>query len=102
MKQVRHGVFETNSSSTHSITICTEDLYNKFNYGHAYYDRCEGEIVDASKLSEENLNPDEDGFKRYLTEEEFYSKVDGDTATKHFQDSDGTKKVAFAFEMSYH
>lgn len=27
MKQVRRGVFETNSSSTHSITICTEDEY---------------------------------------------------------------------------
>ena len=28
MIQVRHNVFETNSSSTHSITVTTEDTYN--------------------------------------------------------------------------
>ena len=39
MKQVRRGVFETNSSSTHSITICTEDEYEKFKRGELMYDR---------------------------------------------------------------
>ena len=30
-KQVRIGVFETNSSSTHSITICTPEELKKLN-----------------------------------------------------------------------
>lgn len=30
-KVIRHGVFETNSSSMHSISIKGEDSYNKFN-----------------------------------------------------------------------
>lgn len=31
MKQVRRNVFETNSSSTHSITMCTKDEWDKLN-----------------------------------------------------------------------
>ena len=35
MKQIRKNVFETNSSSTHTLAICTEDEYKEilFNYG---------------------------------------------------------------------
>jgi hypothetical protein len=30
---IRRGVFETNSSSTHSLTICTKDLFSKWTRG---------------------------------------------------------------------
>lgn len=30
MKQVRHNVFETNSSSTHSLTICSKSEYERW------------------------------------------------------------------------
>lgn len=33
MLQMRKNVFETNSSSTHSITMCTEDEYNAWANG---------------------------------------------------------------------
>lgn len=36
MKVIRRGVFETNSSSTHSITMCSEDEYNAWNSGELY------------------------------------------------------------------
>ena len=39
MRQIRRGVFETNSSSTHSLTICTEDQYNDWKAGKIFYDR---------------------------------------------------------------
>lgn len=29
MKQIRQGLFETNSSSTHSLTICSKEEYDK-------------------------------------------------------------------------
>ena len=36
MIQIRRNVFETNSSSTHSITMCTEQDYIKFSRGDVY------------------------------------------------------------------
>ena len=37
MKIIRNGVFETNSSSTHSITMCTKSDYEKWKNGELYY-----------------------------------------------------------------
>lgn len=36
MKQIRRGVFETNSSSVHSITMCMKDDYDKWKNGEVY------------------------------------------------------------------
>ena len=36
MLQIRHNVFETNSSSTHSITMCSKDDYNRWANGDVY------------------------------------------------------------------
>lgn len=36
MRQVRNGVFETNSSSTHSLTMCMESDYNDWVNGKVY------------------------------------------------------------------
>lgn len=36
MRQIRNNVFETNSSSTHSIAICTEDEFNDWMAGKLY------------------------------------------------------------------
>lgn len=35
--QIRIGVFETNSSSTHSLVVCTREEYDKWNSGELYY-----------------------------------------------------------------
>lgn len=37
MKQVRRGTFETNSSSVHSMTMCSEDKFKKWEEGELYY-----------------------------------------------------------------
>lgn len=39
MKVIRRGVFETNSSSTHSITMCSQDEYDSFNRGKLYLNK---------------------------------------------------------------
>lgn len=36
MKQIRRGVFETNSSSTHSITMCLKSDYDKWCNGEKF------------------------------------------------------------------
>lgn len=33
-RQIRRGVYETNSSSTHSITMCSEKEYDEFEKGN--------------------------------------------------------------------
>lgn len=38
MIQVRQGVFETNSSSTHSITMCMKSEYELWQKGCVFYD----------------------------------------------------------------
>lgn len=38
MKVIRRGVFETNSSSTHSITMCSKEDYDKWENGEVLLD----------------------------------------------------------------
>ena len=39
MIQIRRNVFETNSSSTHSITLCSVEDYNAWQEGKMYMHR---------------------------------------------------------------
>jgi hypothetical protein len=38
-RQIRRGVFETNSSSTHSLTMCSKKEYDEFEKGNMYIER---------------------------------------------------------------
>lgn len=59
MKQIRRAVFETNSSSTHSIAICTSEEFDKFVAGEMYYNE-EKEILmskeETYKLAKEAMS----------------------------------------------
>ena len=48
MIQVRQGVFETNSSSTHSITMCTKNEFNEWVGGKVY--RNDGSWYDSTSV----------------------------------------------------
>lgn len=37
MRTIRRGVFETNSSSVHSMTMCSKSEYDKWKNGEVYY-----------------------------------------------------------------
>ena len=39
MQQIRYGVFETNSSSTHSITMCMKSDYDAWQRGEVLFDQ---------------------------------------------------------------
>lgn len=62
MINIRKGVFETNSSSTHSLTICSAEEYDKFIKGEYYYD----EFNDVF-LTKEEVNRK---FNEYLNDYE--------------------------------
>ena len=54
MISIRRNVFETNSSSTHSICICTEEDYNKWKNGETVYNTWTDKFL--SKEAYENLD----------------------------------------------
>jgi len=84
MIQIRSNVFETNSSSTHSITICTEDEFKNWKKNkEIVFDRDDNKIVNISTLSQKIQNTIKDRKKIDKgviddSEEGFDDKYDGD------------------------
>lgn len=87
MRQIRHGVFETNSSSTHSIVICTEKEYEQFQEDELMYDKYSEGLVPYSKLL---LNTEYYRYKDYDTFGD-----DLETYHTYFTTPSGDKMVAF-------
>lgn len=52
--QIRGGVFETNSSSVHSLVVCTKAEFEAFKKGELFYDSWSGELV---SLEEKMMTP---------------------------------------------
>lgn len=61
-RQIRRGVYETNSSSSHSITMCSEEEFEKWKDGKLLFDSWKEEFVDVVNLSN---NQKEDARKEY-------------------------------------
>lgn len=54
MKEViRRGLFETNSSSVHSITMCDDDTYTKWKNGELLYDSWNEKFVSENEIDKE-------------------------------------------------
>lgn len=73
MLQIRHGVFETNSSSTHSITLCKKSEYDAWVKGEVY--------LNDGWWSKELENRD----KKFLTKEEAIKLI---TDSGHYKNTD--------------
>ena len=56
MRVIRRGVFETNSSSTHSITICKKENFDRWKKGEVFFDSDENFIT--KELAIERLKTD--------------------------------------------
>lgn len=75
-KQIRFGIFETNSSSTHSLTIFTDEQYKKWLAGDLYCSTWGNNFI--TKEEYEKLNED-DRDDYYSYEElcnDYYFEVD--------------------------
>ena len=61
MIQIRSGVFETNSSSTHSLTMCTQEEFDKWKRGEMWFD------IDYERLIKREIaiELDEEASKAY-------------------------------------
>lgn len=71
MRHVRNGVFETNSSSTHSLTICTEEEFKKWKSGELLFDDWNDCFADAVTLTPQDK---EDARNYYLSNKGSYWK----------------------------
>lgn len=117
MKTIRQGCFETNSSSTHSLTMCMESDYKKWKNGEMYWNRWNDELVSKETVEEEFLkentgvskeDPDfkdkleeylNDDDKTYYTYEEFndYDYIEYETFEDTFETPQGEKVVSFGY-----
>lgn len=123
MIKVRQCTFETNSSSTHSITMCMESDYEKWKNGEMYWDRWNDKLISKEDIEKELVNireefiadnPDFDendeewkerledyinDDKTYYTYEEFndYDYVSYETYETKFETPKGEKVVSFGY-----
>lgn len=65
-RQIRRGVFETNSSSVHSLTMCSGDEYDKWAKGEFVYDTYEEKLIPV-----EGKDPDYEENERYLSFDQY-------------------------------
>ena len=52
-RQVRLGVFETNSSMTHALTMCTDSEYRRWQNDEVYWQRWGNNFVAIEEIKEE-------------------------------------------------
>lgn len=115
---IRRGLFETNSSSVHSIVMCNSDEYNKWRNGDVYYDRWNKKIVKANDsilkarecesydqayglyISDKENEFYSDCYHRFLTWDEFfndYEYIDYETFEDEYTTKSGETVVAFGY-----
>ena len=110
-RQIRRGVFETNSSSTHSITMCSQEEYDKFKNGELYINWHDSfvtkeEIIEdirKERCDFDNLSDEEKDnvIKRYMKDMELrdYESYWDDDYLEGYEDSyttkSGEKVIAF-------
>lgn len=92
-RQIRRGVFETNSSSVHSLTMCTQSDYDRWKDGELIYDYWDGKLI-----SNDELDDDYDEG-RYYTYDRFndYGEFDYETFEDIFTTKNGDAVVAFGY-----
>jgi hypothetical protein len=81
-RQVRLGVFETNSSMTHALTMCSDSEYSKWQNGEVYWQRWSDDFItieEAKKKFE---------LDSYYTDFDEYRQDEGMMTYDEFNDYD--------------
>lgn len=96
MKQIRRNVFETNSSSTHSITMCMQSEFDKWVAGELAWNRWGDELVEITPEVKALM---EDGDGDYLTYEQFndWEYMEHETYRDSYTTPNGDKVIAFGY-----
>ena len=96
MRQIRRNVFETNSSSTHSITMCMKSEFDKWVEGELVWNRYGGKLVPITTEVKASM---EDGEGEYLTYDQFndWDYLEYETFERGYTTPNGDKIVAFGY-----
>lgn len=93
-KNIRYGVWETNSSLSHSLVIMSEEEYKKLiemcNDDNYKWDSCDEKWVNVQKLTEEQLERDWRYRNDYFDEEAEYE-------VKKYTTEHGDEVVAISY-----
>ena len=95
--QIRNNVFETNSSSSHSLCVCNEEEYKKFKKRDLILDTYESKLISRPEDFEKyNV------FGEEIEEEPRYIEYNyAPDAKLNFTTPSGDKMVAFCYEYYY-
>ncbi len=106
-RQIRRGVFETNSSSVHSLTMCSDDEFQKWKDGEVLFRKWEDEFVTIDELKKEFANEidwnNEDEVeellsdKRIKTYDEFFNENEFETFEQEYTTLSGDKIIGFGY-----
>lgn len=102
MKTVRRGVFETNRSSTHSLTIAPLEDYESFREGKMWY--YEGKLISKDEIISMMENQSEDDFEKYRRDnyimnydEYSYKEMDFESYYSKYVSKSGDVIVVFGY-----
>lgn len=111
-RQIRRGVFETNSSSVHSLTMCSREEYEKWEKGKILYQKWENKfgtkediiekLKDKSWCSDVDWN-NEDEIRDIFSDEgvetydEFFDNEWYETFEEYYTTPSGDEVVAFGY-----
>ena len=93
MIQIRQGVFETNSSSTHALAICTQEEWDKLKSGEYLVN--EWDITEM--VSNDDPKAVNDWDTQYVTYDELYNHSSYEFFTRHFKTPSGDDMVAWGY-----
>ena len=96
MKQIRRNVFETNSSSTHSITMCMKSEFDKWVAGELVWDRWNHKLVPITPEIQSNMS---EKYPDYYTYDQFndWDYIEYETFEKGYTTPSGEKIVSFGY-----
>lgn len=91
MVHIRQGVFETNSSSTHSLTICTVEEFEKWKRGELLFDKYNECLAENKFMMNVNIEEVKDNYNNikstYWKEWEQLSEEERNQYCKNYIDS---------------
>ena len=95
-RQIRRGVFETNSSSVHSLTMCMESDFDKWVAGELVWSRWGDELVPITDEIKKSIEEDE---REYITYEQFndYDYIDYETFEDSYTTPNGETVKSFGY-----
>lgn len=100
--QIRKGLFETNSSSVHTLTLCMKEEFDDFKNGDMLWDTWYENLCAPACAAKENDNDNDDNDnKRFLTYEEYEEYYGENCGHELFEElhktPSGETVVAFGF-----